>query len=405
MTLSFISPLGAPARPARHKHWLEVAEQVARTLRTDVLERDRAGQPPLAEKELLRQSGLLPLNIPAHLGGEGLSWHECFELVQVIARADNSIGQLLGYHYIFQVFPYLDLQGEAAEQLARETLANHWLFASTGTPQGKQIEAEHTEAGWVLNGTKPFATGSYVADRIFSRAITEDGTRLVALIDTQADGVIRHDDWDVLGSRLTATNSIEYRDLLITDEQIIARIPATDAEREPAKTLSTPAFQLLFSTVYLAAAEGALSEALTYTRETSRPWFHSAVDRATEDPYILGQYGGFVSQVQALSAVIQQATDALDWGFAQGQQLTEEQRAHIAEQIVTAKITAHRTALDVTQGVYDVTGARATKKTVGLDRHWRDVRTHTLHDPVAYKQAELGSYVLNGTLPAPSAYQ
>lgn len=73
MTLSFISPLGAPARPARHKHWLEVAEQVACTLRADVLERDRAGQPPLAEKELLRQSGLLPLNIPAHLGGEGLS--------------------------------------------------------------------------------------------------------------------------------------------------------------------------------------------------------------------------------------------------------------------------------------------------------------------------------------------
>lgn len=405
MTLSLMRPLGAAARPARHSHWLAVAEQVAQKLGRDLPERERAGRPPLAEKELLRDSGLLPLNIPAHLGGEGLSWQECFELVQVIARVDNSIGQLLGYHYIFQVFPYLDLQGEAADRLAQDTLANNWLFASTGTPQGKQIEAVQTEKGWILKGIKPFATGSYVADRIFSRALTEDGTRLVALVDAQAEGVIHHDDWDVLGSRLTASNSLEYRDLLVTDEQIIARIPATDAEREPAKTLSTPAFQLLFSTVYLAAAEGALSEALAYTRQSSRPWFHAKVSQATDDPYILAQYGRFAAEVQGLSALIQQATEALDWGFARGQQLTEEERAHIAEQIVAAKITAHARALEVTQGVYDVTGARATKSAVGLDRHWRDVRTHTLHDPVAYKQAELGNYLLNGVLPDPSPYQ
>lgn len=405
MTLSFLPTRGAPVRTIRHARWLQVAQEVAEKLRSDVLLRDRAGAPPLAEKELLRESGLLPLNVPARYGGEGLSWHECFEIVQTIARADNSIGQLLGYHYIFQVFPYLDLEGETAQKLADDTLAHHWLFASTGTPQGKQLEAAEVEGGWVLNGIKPFATGSYVADRIFSRALTGDGTRLVALVDTAAQGVVRHEDWDVLGSRLTATNSIEYRDLFVPESWVIARIPATDAEREPYKTLSTPAFQLLFSTVYLAAAEGALEEALGYTRSISRPWFHASVDSATEDPYILARYGDSAARVQALSALIQQATDALDWGFERGRELTEQERATVAEQIVAAKITAHATALDVTQGVFDVTGARATKSSVGLDRHWRDVRTHTLHDPVAYKQAELGAYLLNGTLPAPSAYR
>ncbi|WP_421084447.1 acyl-CoA dehydrogenase family protein [Rothia nasimurium] len=405
MTLSFITPLGAPARPNHHDRWIKVAEEVADQLRQDVVARDRAGRPPEAEKDLLKKSGLLPLNIPARWGGEGLNWNQCFELVQIIARADNSIGQLLGYHYVFQVFPYLDLEEQRAEKLARDTLANHWLFASTGTPQGQQIQAQAVDGGWSFTGVKPFATGSYVADKIFSRAFTEDGRRVVALVDTRSDGFVRHDDWDVVGSRLTATNSLEYRQVFVPEEDVIAILPATDADREPHKNLSTPAFQLLFSTVYLAAAEGALQEALGYTRSSSRPWFHATVEKATDDPYILAQYGEFAAQVQALSAVVQQATDALDWGLAQGQALTAAERAHIAEQIVTAKITAHTTALAVTQGVFDVTGARATKRSVGLDRHWRDVRTHTLHDPVAYKKAELGAYLLTGQEPSPSPYR
>jgi hypothetical protein len=52
------------------------------------------------------------------------------------------------------------------------------------------------------------------------------------------------------------------------------------------------------------------------------------------------------------------------------------------------------TALKVTAGVFKVTCSRATGKKVGLDRFWRDVRTHSLHDPIAYKNRELGEYAL-----------
>lgn len=34
-----------------------------------------------------------------------------------------------------------------------------------------------------------------------------------------------------------------------------------------------------------------------------------------------------------------------------------------------------------------------------LDRHWRNARTHTLHDPVRWKYAILGNYHLNGVNP------
>ena len=43
-------------------------------------------------------------------------------------------------------------------------------------------------------------------------------------------------------------------------------------------------------------------------------------------------------------------------------------------------------------------GARSTSARYGFDRFWRNVRTHTLHDPVAYKAREVGNFAINGTI-------
>jgi alkylation response protein AidB-like acyl-CoA dehydrogenase len=80
--------------------------------------------------------------------------------------------------------------------------------------------------------------------------------------------------------------------------------------------------------------------------------------------------------------------------YGVNRKVTERERGEAAEWVASTKIVTTDTALRVTAGVFEVTGSRATSKTVGLDRFWRDVRTHTLHDPVAYKNRELGEYVL-----------
>lgn len=80
--------------------------------------------------------------------------------------------------------------------------------------------------------------------------------------------------------------------------------------------------------------------------------------------------------------------------YGKGARVTERERGEVAEWIASVKVVATDTALRVTAGVFEVTGSRATRKNVGLDRFWRDVRTHTLHDPVAYKNRELGEFVL-----------
>jgi alkylation response protein AidB-like acyl-CoA dehydrogenase len=60
--------------------------------------------------------------------------------------------------------------------------------------------------------------------------------------------------------------------------------------------------------------------------------------------------------------------------------------------------------LDVTSRLFELTGARATGESYGFDRFWRNARTITLHDPVAYKAQEVGDHALQGLFPTPSGY-
>jgi alkylation response protein AidB-like acyl-CoA dehydrogenase len=67
-------------------------------------------------------------------------------------------------------------------------------------------------------------------------------------------------------------------------------------------------------------------------------------------------------------------------------------------------VATTQAGLNVSSQIFDVMGARATVAAAGLDRYWRNLRTHTLHDPVDYKLRELGQYALQDQLPTPSFY-
>jgi alkylation response protein AidB-like acyl-CoA dehydrogenase len=138
---------------------------------------------------------------------------------------------------------------------------------------------------------------------------------------------------------------------------------------------------------------------------TTRPWIHAGVASATEDPHILHTYGELVARVQALGALVERAEQAVAWAHDRGADLTARERAEAATLGAAAKVVATQTVLDVTSRVFEVTGARATKRDVGLDRFWRNARTDTVHSPVAYKAEEVGDFFLNDTIATPSDYR
>ncbi|SDG24480.1 Acyl-CoA dehydrogenase [Lentzea fradiae] len=363
-------------------NWLDVAHDVAATLRSDAADRDRANQPPAKEVELLRQSGLLGVD----------DWSVQQRIGRIIGAADANIGHLLGYHYL-QVWR----SGLFDVPFSREP---DQFWAGVSNPLDAALELTPTGDGFRLNGRKTFATGASVADRIVVSATrTDNGEKLTFLLDGKAPGITYLDDWDNIGQRLTASGGVSFEDVEVTE--VLGVQPADEDQR---LSLAAIGFQLVLAQLYVAIAEGALQEAADYTRTKTRPWFVSGVATATDDPYIVTAYGEMVSQTRAAGLLADEAARQLHEASELGRELTAAKRAEVAVTISEAKVVSTKLVNEVTSRIFEQVGARGTAAKYGVDRFWRNARTLTLHDPVVYKAREVGQNFLTGARPAHTGY-
>ena len=98
------------------------------------------------------------------------------------------------------------------------------------------------------------------------------------------------------------------------------------------------------------------------------------------------------------------AAQELDSVYRKGALITAHERGLLAVAVAEAKCLAHKAGIETSSQLFELTGARSTSAKYGFDRYWRNVRVHTLHDPVDYKLRDLGRYALSGTVPEPTAY-
>jgi alkylation response protein AidB-like acyl-CoA dehydrogenase len=113
---------------------------------------------------------------------------------------------------------------------------------------------------------------------------------------------------------------------------------------------------------------------------------------------------GICGSLLAAEALVDQARFSLQAAWEQEWNLTVQHRGETAIAIATAKVTAHKVSLDVTNGIFEVMGARSTATQYGFDRYWRNLHTFTLHDPVEYNIKAIGDWVLNHQIPQPDFY-
>jgi len=221
------------------------------------------------------------------------------------------------------------------------------------------------------------------------------------VLPTNRAGITIHDDWDPIGQRQTDSSSVSYEQVPLDWNEVLHR---PDGVSTPYLTLRGVLAQLILVNLYLGMAEGAFEEARQYTLQQGRPWFASGVERAADDPYVIHRYAEMHLQLRAARALTDEAGREIDQVWRIGCDLTAEQRGRAALAVAEAKVLAHRAALAIGQDVFDVCGARATKASLGLDRFWRNARTHTLHDPIDYKLRDVGRYALERRLPEPTLY-
>jgi alkylation response protein AidB-like acyl-CoA dehydrogenase len=124
----------------------------------------------------------------------------------------------------------------------------------------------------------------------------------------------------------------------------------------------------------------------------------------TDDPVLQQTIGWIASGAFAAETVVLAAADALDVAtdaFDAGAPHATEAAHKAALVSAKAKIVADDFAIRAGSLLFDVGGASATKKATNFDRHWRNARTLSSHNPTTYKARSIGQYVISGTpLPA-----
>lgn len=394
--------MNAPASPLPHADPLAVAASLAAELAATAVERDKAGGHARHERQLIRASGLLTLSIPADFGGQGAGWDTTLQAVRILARADSALAHVFAFHHLQLVSIQLYGTQQQQRHLLHVTADDGLFWGNALNPLDRRLAATDAKGGFLLDGTKSFASGSVGSDWLTVSAWhAATQSSLIGVLPTGADGVDVRADWDAFGQKQTDSGTVQFHGTLLPAGLVLQQ-PGQAAT--PLSTVRTQVAQLIMTNLYLGIAEGAFAAARDYTAGEARPWCTSGVASAVDDPFVQHRYGELWTLLRPAVVLADHAGRELERVLRLGTGVTARERGELAIAGAEAKVLAHRAAIEIGSQLFELTGARSTSARFGFDRYWRNARVHTLHDPIDYKVRDLGRYVLSGTLPEPGPY-
>ncbi|MCU1717365.1 SfnB family sulfur acquisition oxidoreductase [Pseudomonas sp. 5P_3.1_Bac2] len=390
-----------PSQPAQRlsseAQAISVARELAAQFAKDAIARDRERRLPLEELDAYSQSGLWSILVPKAYGGLGASYRTVGEVFRLISAADGSLGQLPQNHFVILAHLAFDAS-EEQKRFFFDLVLSGVRFGNAFSERGGknvadfQTRIEPAGDGFVVNGQKFFSTGALLAHWIPIVGLDAEGRPNLAIVPRQTPGVKVSNDWSSFGQRTTASGTVNLDNVQVPASQVI---PIWQAFERP--TAGGPISQFIQAAIDAGLARGALDDTLAYVRQHTRAWVDSGQEKATDDPFILQQVGDIQLRLHAAEALLERAADAID------QALLEPSDASVALASIRtaeAKILTTEVALQASNKLFELAGTRSTLEELGLDRHWRNARVHTLHDPVRWKYHILGNYYLNGIDPA-----
>ncbi|WP_411084409.1 SfnB family sulfur acquisition oxidoreductase [Streptomyces sp. cmx-18-6] len=376
---------------------LRTAAELAGEFRPGASGRDARRELPRAELDRLTATGLLAVTVPAEHGGADVSAATLAEVFRLLASADASLAQIPQSHFAY--VNVLRQQGTSeqrafffAEVLAGRRFGN--AQSEAGTQHLQDIRTRLTEAGdgsYLLSGVKNYSTGALFADWIPVLARAGDDLLHVAYVPADAPGLTVTDDWDGMGQRTTASGTVRLDSVRVRKAHVVPHhLTFTGPQLHGAIA------QLLHTAIDAGIAAGALAEAVEFVRTRSRPWFESGYESAADDPLLIQRFGELAVRHRAADALLAAAARAVDTARAG---LDDDSAAEASIAVAAAKAYAGSAALEIADALFEVSGTRAALDGLNLHRHWRDARTHTLHDPARWKIQHIGRYVLNDARP------
>ena len=397
------SPVPGVPRPTTQAHVIRddaeaiaVAERIADRIRPGAARRDADRIWPVAELDAYSQSGLWSINVPKAFGGPDVSYATLAKVIEIVSAADPSIGQITQNH-LGVVAAIRTVSDEAQQALLFSEVLKGVRFGNAfsefGSKRAADFETRFTDAGdhVVVTGRKFYSSGALLAHLVPIVALDEEGRAWYAIADRNAEGLSVIDDWSAFGQRTTLSGTVILDGVKVPKTHLV---PGYKGYEVP--TADGAIFQLIQVAVDTGIARAAIADTIDFVRTKSRPWVDSGLERASDDPYTVAAVGSLQVRLHAAQALQDLAGHAVDRAVAEPAAETVA-----AAQIATAeaKILSTEIAIEATNKLFELAGTRSTLAEHGLDRHWRNARTHTLHDPVRWKYAIVGNHALNGVNP------
>jgi SfnB family sulfur acquisition oxidoreductase len=376
---------------------LEIADRFARQIEAESDDRDKYRRLPFLEMELFSETGLLGMTVPKSYGGPGVSTVTFVKAVALISSADASLGQIPQNHYAnIEEIRLVGTEAQKAFFFAR-ILQGDRLGNAAVERSGKSILENQTRLvpsgeGYLLTGEKFYCTGALYAHWVPVRTVDPEGNRVVAIVNRQSEGLTVVDDWSSFGQRTTASGTVLLRNVRVSNDQILRSF---QAYAKP--TTRGPFSQLIHVAIDVGIAQAALKEAAHFLRDGSA----LGKGAKTQDPLTIYEFGQLQCQLHAAEALMERAAEAIDQANAlQGHEAVSSAAIAVAE----AKVASTEMAISATNKLFELIGPESLRKKYGLDRHWRNARVHTLHDPVRWKYYAVGNFYLNGVDPPRHAW-
>ncbi len=376
---------------------IEAVERLAQKFRSSAIERDRDRRLPHGEIAELKQAGIFAITVPRQYGGLGASARTVGEVFRILSKADPSIGQIPQNHFCF--LPTFSFgTPEQSDFFYRRILAGDSIGNAHSENSRKRAGTyEHdlrkVDGGWTVTGKKFYSTGAAFAEWIPFIGYDDQNRQLMFFVNAKAPGVTLVNDWSGMGQRTTASGTTIFENVFVPDFHVFPYYLAGEATR-PTRLLAA----LIHSAIDLGIAEEAQDDLRSYILNQNRPWIDNPHEHHAQEPFIIQAFGDVSHGVRTAARLLRGAAEDIDRAWADG---GEDAALHAGLATADARIACANAALKVSDQLFALTGARSTLAEYDLDRHWRNARTHTLHDPLRWKLFHLGNYYLNGVEPGP----
>ncbi|ONI70795.1 acyl-CoA dehydrogenase [Actinosynnema sp. ALI-1.44] len=353
---------------------------------------DRTASFPGENFDDLFAAGLHAPTVPASYGGLGLGpyqgdAHGLWMITTKFAAADLSFARCWEGHanslLMIDVLGTREQKDSWFEGVVRH--GERWVAWSgepqTGEPGDRRrfgTSVEQTADGWIVNGSKAFATSATGADWAVL-LVNVDGpggargsqTGVLMLACDLADPSVSTDPswWDPIGMRATVSHVVRFDQTYIPDSHRIG-LPG-DYLRLGLQSAFVPHYAASF----LGAAEAAYAYAIEYVHQQNK----------ATDPYVQHRIGSMAVAVETGHLLLRHVADLWDRGVSTAAKLAATRARHMMEHL----------ALDTVDHCVRSCGARCLVRPSPVERILRDLTFYVRHDNDDHILATIGRAALD----------